>query len=78
MPSGKAIGFKPLVEEWNYYSIDDGFVMGIRTVVTKVLKTSQLDPTGNPVYIIQVSQPVMQVLTQEEYRSMTSRNQISK
>ncbi|MDH2902301.1 MAG: hypothetical protein PXY39_15165 [archaeon] len=77
IPSGKAIGYKPLVEEWNYYSVDDGYVLGIKMVLTKVLKTSQMDPAGNPVYIVQ-QQPAMQVLTQEEYRSITSRSQIPK
>ncbi len=77
MPSGKAIGYKPLSEEWNYYSIDDGYVLGLKMVLTKVLKTGQIDPAGNPVYIIQ-QQPAMQVLTQEEYRSITSRNTIMK
>jgi hypothetical protein len=77
MPSGKAIGFKPLQEEWNYYSIDDGYVLGIKMVLTKILKTGQLDPAGNPVYIIQQT-PAMQVLTQEEYRSITSRSMIPK
>jgi len=77
MPSGKAIGFKPLAEEWNYYSIDDGFVVGIKLVLTKVLKTSQTDPAGMPVYMIQ-HQPVIHVITQEEYRAITSRSNIPK
>jgi len=78
MPPSKAVGFKPLAEEWNYYSIDDGYVLGVRLVLTKVLKTNQIDPSnGAPVYMIQ-QQPAVQVLTQEEYRSITSRNVISK
>jgi hypothetical protein len=77
MPTGKAIGFKPLQEEWSYYSIDDGYVLGIKMVLTKILKTGAQDPAGNPVYIIQQT-PAMQVLTQEEYRSITSRNIIPK
>jgi hypothetical protein len=76
-PSGKAIGFKPLTEEWSYYSIDDGYVLAIKMVLTKVLKTPQVDPTGNPIYMIQ-QMPAIQVLTQEEYRSITSRSQIPK
>ncbi len=77
MPSGKATGFKPLTEEWNYYSIDDGYVLGIKLVLTKVMKTGQSDPAGLPVYIIQ-HQPVVHVLTQDEYRSITSRANIQK
>ncbi len=77
MPRGKAVGFKPLAEEWNYYSIDDGYVLGVKVVLTKVLKTGQNDPSGAPIYVIQ-HQPAIQVLTQEEYKSITSRNVISK
>jgi hypothetical protein len=77
MPPSKAVGFKPLAEEWNYYSIDDGFVLGVRVVLTKLLKTNQSDPSGLPVYVTQ-HQLALQVLTQEEYRSITSRNIITK
>jgi hypothetical protein len=77
MPQGKAVGFKPLAEEWNYYSIDDGYVLGLKVVVTKVLKTGQSDPAGLPIYMVQ-SQPALQVLTREEYQSITSRSQIPK
>jgi len=77
-PQGKAIGYKPLAEEWNFYSIDDGYVIGIKVVLTKLLKTEHKDPSGVPVYGVAVSSPIMQVLTQEEYRSITSRSQIPK
>lgn len=77
MPRGKAVGFKPLAEEWNYYSIDDGYVLGVKVVLTKVLKTGQTDPSGAPIYVIQ-HQPAIQVLTREEYNSMTSRSTIPK
>lgn len=77
MPPGRAIGFKPLAEEWNYYSLDDGYVLGIKMVLAKVLKTDQKDPAGVPLYIVQ-NTPVIQVLTPDEYRSITSRNTIQK
>jgi hypothetical protein len=69
IPSGKAIGYKPLIEEWNYYSLDDGYIVGVKTVVTKVIKTTQTDPTGLPIYVFQ-STNVVQVLTQDEYRAI--------
>ncbi len=77
IPSGKAIGFKPLAEEWNYYSIDDGYVLGVKIVVTKVIKTGQNDPAGLPVYVVQ-HQPAIQVLTPDEYKSITQRSNIQK
>jgi len=78
MPPAKVVGFKPLSEEWNYYSVDDGYILGVKLVLTKVMKTNQTDPSGAPIYVIQSAAPVVQVLTQDEYRSMTSRNTISK
>lgn len=67
-PVGKALGFKPLFEQWSYYSLDDGHVLGVKVVVSKVIKTGQVDPTGLPIYVFQ-STNVVQVLTQEEYKS---------
>ncbi|HVB12684.1 MAG TPA: hypothetical protein VNE86_06085 [Nitrososphaerales archaeon] len=77
MPPGKAVGFKPLAEEWNYYSIDDGYVLAIKVVLTKVFKTGQNDPLGAPIYFTQ-HQPAIQVLTREEYRNMTASSQVIK
>ena len=71
-PNAKAIGFKPLSEEWSYYSVDDGYVLGVKLVLAKVMKSTQTDPTGMPIYALQ-HQPVIQVLTQEDYKNITSR-----
>ncbi len=76
-PNSKAIGFKPLSEDWNYYSIDDGYVVGVKLVMVKIMKSTQTDQAGLPVYAAQ-HQIVIQVLTQEDYRNITSRNSISK
>jgi hypothetical protein len=35
---------KPLKEEWTYYSLSDGMVVGLKVFPTKVLKD---DETGN-------------------------------
>ncbi len=67
----ESCGFKPLAEEWNYYSIDDGFVLGVRVVLTKLLKTNQSNPSGLPVYVTQ-HQLALQVLTRKSTRSITS------
>ncbi|NWG08795.1 MAG: hypothetical protein HXX80_00520 [Nitrososphaerales archaeon] len=69
IPKGKAIGFKPLMEEWSHYSLDDGNILGVRIIVSKVMKTDQLDATGLPIYVFQ-STNVVQVLTQDEYRDI--------
>ncbi|MEM3383248.1 MAG: hypothetical protein QXL52_00750 [Nitrososphaerales archaeon] len=69
IPKGKAIGFKPLIEEWSYYSLDDGNILGVKAVVSKVIKTEQFDATGLPVYVFH-STNVVQVLTQDEYKAI--------
>jgi len=69
IPKGKAIGFKPLIEEWSYYSLDDGNILGVRVIVSKVMRTDQLDATGLPIYVFQ-STNVVQVLTQDEYKDI--------
>ena len=69
IPKGKAIGFKPLIEEWSHYSLEDGNILGVKVVVSKVIKTEQFDVTGLLVYIFH-STNVVQVLTQDEYKAM--------
>ncbi len=64
IPKGKANGFKPLAEEWGYYSLDDGDILGIKTT-----KTNQFDATGLLVYVFH-STDVVQVLAQDEYKAI--------
>lgn len=41
-------------EYWNQYLLDDGTVIKMKLVATKVLRVdSKYDPEGNPLYIIQ-------------------------
>ncbi|HNW39714.1 MAG TPA: hypothetical protein PL125_04120 [Candidatus Omnitrophota bacterium] len=41
-------------ENWNQYLLDDGTVIKMKLVATKVLRVdSKFDPEGNPLYIIQ-------------------------
>jgi hypothetical protein len=75
MPKGKLVTFKPLIEEWSAYSLGDGNVLRVKTVLTKVTRLQNADgsiafgPTGEPLYIVQ-SQNVVQTLTSSEYKQV--------
>ncbi len=69
LPKGKSVGFKPLLEDWTYYSLDDGLIVGIKLVATKILKTEQIDPEGNPIYVV-FSSNVLKVMKPDEYKSI--------
>ena len=47
------VRFKSNHEEWNEYTIDDGSVLRMKTIISEVLRlTDEYDPEGNPVYIV--------------------------
>ena len=46
------MNFEAVKEEWNEYLLDDGTRLRVKLVVTKILRTNQIDPEGNPVYVI--------------------------
>jgi len=55
------IGFLIRKEDFNEYQLEDGSVIKIKTVVTRILKiTGEQDQDGNQVYQVQ-SSPVMRV-----------------
>jgi len=73
-PKGKLVGFKTLQEEFSYYALDDGTVLGIKPSVVKVYRLQNPDnslassPDGTPAYFY-VTTNITQVLKPEEYRS---------
>jgi hypothetical protein len=75
MPKGKAIGFKPLIEEWNYYYLDDGNILGVKVVISKIIKTEQYDPTGLPIYVFQATN-VVKLLTPQEYKETVKESRV--
>lgn len=76
-PKGKVVAFKPLIERFSYYSLDDGTILGVKPVVVKVYRLQNPDgspafaPDGTPAYFYQ-TQNITQVLTPEEYKAMVS------
>lgn len=58
--------FTTVREDWNEYTVEDGFTVRIKLVVSSVLKTNERDATGNPVYVVQ-STNIVKVLPPERY-----------
>lgn len=58
--------FKTAHEDWNEYTVEDGYGVRIKLVVSSILKTGDRDPQGNPVYIVQ-STNIVKVLPPESY-----------
>jgi len=68
---GDPVGFEPLKEPWSEYFLDDGKVLRIKLVLTKVVKRpEQLSPDGNPVYAVATS-TVVQVFRSDELPKRT-------
>ncbi|TLX66581.1 MAG: hypothetical protein E6L02_05055 [Thaumarchaeota archaeon] len=72
-PNRKFIGFKPLEENWSYYSLADGLVLGLYIVATKIYKVE--GPNGVPQYY-HTGQVLSQVFTAEEYRQLRKSNSV--
>jgi len=51
-PFGNPVNYEAVKEEWNEYLLDDGTRLRVKLVVTKILRTNQIDHEGNPVYVI--------------------------
>lgn len=58
--------FKTVREDWNEYSVEDGYSVRIKLVVSAILKTNERDSSGNPVYVVQ-STNIVKVLPPERY-----------
>jgi len=47
----KDVSFTIITQDWNEYVVDDGTIIRIQPIVTKVVKTSKFDPKGFPIYL---------------------------
>jgi hypothetical protein len=52
--TGKDIPFTAIYQDWNEYAVDDGTCIRIQPIVTKVIKTSNFDPNGFPIYLCNI------------------------
>ena len=50
----KDIRFTTISQDWNEYVVDDGTIIKIQPIVTKILKTSKFDPKGFPIYLCDI------------------------
>ena len=49
---GRVVSFNPLVETWNEYTMEDGTVIRMRTIITRVVKLAEPSPDGGPNYLV--------------------------
>lgn len=54
-------------EDWNEYLLDDGTVLGVKLVVTKISRTNLFDRAGDPVYSVH-SQSLLRTDVPKELR----------
>jgi hypothetical protein len=66
VPGGPVVdGVEVLVDEssekWSEYKLEDGTTIRLKQVLMEVIRTSQYDPEGNPLYTIK-AQPILSIL----------------
>ena len=49
---GELIDFETVREEYNIYRVGDGSTIKMKTVVTSIIRTSEFNPQGEPIYLI--------------------------
>ena len=52
------VDIKDSKEPWSEYQLEDGSVVRVRPVVSRVLKTEEFDSDGNPIYQLSVANVV--------------------
>jgi hypothetical protein len=48
------VNYTTITQDWNEYIVDDGTIIKVQPMVTKVSKTSKFDLNGDPVYLVNV------------------------
>ncbi|MGH6848451.1 MAG: hypothetical protein ACREC0_13745 [Methylocella sp.] len=66
VPGGPLVdGVEILVDEssekWSEYKLEDGTTIRLKQVLMEVIRTSQYDPEGNPLYTIK-AQPILSIV----------------
>jgi len=52
---GVEVDVKSSVEHWNEYELSDGTALKVKVVVTRVVRTDNFKPDGEPVYFFEVA-----------------------
>jgi hypothetical protein len=50
---GKAVDFEAAKEDWSIYKLSDGTTIRFKAVVTKIIRTNEVNPDGEPLYHVQ-------------------------
>ena len=53
--NAEELGYKTIAEEWNEYKLDDGSILRLKSVLTRVARTEEFDQQGDPVYYFTTS-----------------------
>lgn len=52
MVEGNEIDYKELKENWNEYKLEDGTVIRMKSVVTRIVKTKEYNKENEPIYYV--------------------------
>lgn len=71
LPDGRKVqatevGIEKSTENWNEYELEDGFIIKMKLVLLKVLKTNEKNEiTGEPIYITNTQNLMVTTLKKE-------------
>ncbi len=52
---GEIINFKAINEDWSEYQLENGTKIKVKIVVSKIVKSNEVNESGQPIYYIQSS-----------------------
>ena len=53
--NGVEVEFKPLSESWNEYETEDGAIVRVKLIVSRIIRTEKYKEDGEPIYVIKSS-----------------------
>jgi len=55
MVEGVDVRYEQVKEDWNEYKLEDGTILKIKTVLSRVVRTEEYDQNGEPIYFFNTS-----------------------
>ena len=55
---GEPVDFKPIEEPWAKYELPDGTIVRLKIVASDIIRSSEKDATGDPVFVVRSSNVV--------------------
>lgn len=49
---GEQLEFEGEKESWNKYTTEDGSIIKLKVVVSKIIRTNLYNPNGDPIYVV--------------------------